>query len=121
VPSVQVELIAGRDLDMAIARRIFWLSYVAPEKADEIVPRYSTDIAAAWLVIGAEFWTDYDGQRRFYFSVEELCSGKWLAQIRYVGKSEKDSRRFIGKGDSAPEAICRAAMEAGRFSRPKYG
>jgi hypothetical protein len=123
---------AGRELDALVAERIFewqripWKhnpeqGILLPPGAEheandphvrwwgrsliERVPFYSTDIAAAFEVVekmhyeefGCEIWMpNTDGLR-----------------YRYQAKFYPDAgRAFVGEGDTAPLAICRAALRA---------
>jgi len=69
-------------------------------------PHYSTDIAAAWTVVervialGYHFATDYDAE----LSKHDY---EWTATVgNYKGVHAHEY------GDTAPEAICRAALKA---------
>ena len=94
----------------------------------ESVPHFSTDIAAAWLVVekivplaiarGQWFtisqrdwpWTTETVMRQDRFKNGE--PGKWTAGFQY---SEYDGDVFAGKpisADTAPLAICLAALKA---------
>lgn len=100
-----------RALDAAVHTHVFgWIEapsglvYVHQETgklADLRVPHYSTDIAAAWLV------------------VERMTSQGWWLEIDHGGVDWKITFYGLGddpfpteRADTAPEAICRAALEA---------
>ena len=114
----------GRELDALIAEKVMgfvwrrgwggpWKMLVSPTDAEDcppiqgdegiaadyarFVPRYSTDLAAAWLVV--EKLTP-----RFYVCVERVhrSGDAWNA---WVGRSNVAA-------SSAPLAICRAALAA---------
>jgi hypothetical protein len=76
---------AGREMDVAIGYHV--MDLVAPP---ELYPDYSTDISEAWKVV--EKLHDFDINRRHVF---------WLCSFK--GKEPM-------QGDTAPLAICRAAL-----------
>lgn len=67
----------------------------------QIVPDYSTDIAAAMEVI-EKMWH------------QNLMPRLWKAQMWNVEFWQMDGDAYLGSysGNSLPEAICRAALEA---------
>lgn len=84
---------AGREMDVQILANVFnKLSY-------RILPKYSTDIAAAWLVV-----------EKFPFCSLDFDATNWRCEL-----SDGD-KIFIASSDlrnpSAPLAICRAAVMA---------
>lgn len=93
---------AGRKMDLLIARILY------PEATQLIImPKYSTDIAAAWEVV--EFFhpnfsvdLSYDDPQ----TVEEI---KWCCEL-CANKEPYDD--FEARADTAPLAICRAALLA---------
>lgn len=109
---------AGRELDALVAEKVMgieipqWLE--VPEglttlTSREIVPPYSTDIAAAWLVVdylralpnGGVWLEELSGR----YSEGYRCGFSWTKNA-----SSTDFRQAIG--DTAPLAICLAALEA---------
>ncbi len=114
----------GRELDARIAETVFGYTpdyefadlHVPPaphvkelrDQYDEwgILPAYSTDIAAAWLVV--------EELRARGIWLEEL-SGRYETSYR-AGFSWRDPERGVryqqAMADTAPLAICRAALEA---------
>ena len=98
------EMPAGRELDALVAEKVMgWDHY--PSK-HEIVPAYSTDIAAAWEV------------------VEKMRSDDWWAQIAQDNTDIWDAKLWRGEPDrwfptmetygnapTAPLAICRATLK----------
>jgi hypothetical protein len=69
------------------------------------VPRYSTDIAAAWEVV--------DAITCVQFAVEWCCDGHgWDARFAIWNSVKEDVEVCKGWGDSAPHAICLAALKA---------
>lgn len=114
---------ASRELDALIAEKVMdwtWRTYWRPEEAralfpppcegsyamGDAYPEYSTDIAAAWLV------------------VEKLESGGYCVHVENFPPSTPAAYRWrahvetaelsigYGDADSAPLAICRAALAA---------
>lgn len=65
-----------------------------------VVPHYSTDIAAAWDVVGK---FDY----LYLFRGKSMFDGKY--ECKLVGV---DSFDFCAYGETAPHAICLAALKA---------
>lgn len=69
---------------------------------DSIIPRYSTSIADAWKVVGQMrahgyrlvLWTPLDDDTRIH------CTAQF----------ENGHQNIDGEGESAPHAICRAAL-----------
>ena len=69
------------------------------------VPHYSTDIAAAWQVVGQLL------ERGLHVVIATPPPG-WKNWDVRGWNPETNSSRFISHADSAPLAICRAALEA---------
>lgn len=101
---------AGRELDALTAEKvmglrvvrcpdhgdcIYWHAY-GPDRPDGQLPEYSTDIAEAWQVV--EKLRDLDPE--IWWDVHWECVF-----------NTNDSRVW-GTADTAPEAICRAALAA---------
>lgn len=109
---------ASRELDALIAERVMRLEDVqrgsdwtgldweyfdgAGTGATLEIPEYSTDIAAAWLVVEKLL---KDGKEVYLSADKALFSEgfRWVFQIRGVAG---------GLAPTAPEAICLAALEA---------
>lgn len=107
------EMNAGRKLDRLIAARVMGLGrarYVRREPfgsdwmlgtGNNVLPHYSTDIAAAWEVReelfrrGLVYDVTLNGRGPVYCEVERPDSTVW----------------FTSEGDTAPLAICRAALK----------
>lgn len=93
---------AGRELDSLIHEKVFGQDprqepYQRPDGAMvyPFVPEYSTDIAAAWQV------------------VEKLTEGEFHLSRCYGGGWECElGAPYISFGETAPLAICLAALEA---------
>lgn len=109
----------GRELDALIAEKVMGLKnirlandgrsdYLCYGKPDsiflegKIVPAYSTDISAAWLVV--EKMQDNDWA--FILDNMEDFIGNWQAHF------EKDKSGWSADSESAPHAICLAALKA---------
>lgn len=79
--------------------------YPPKEEADGVpfeIPYYSTDIAAAWEVVNR--------MKNYFFVCGRTDEGRWEAIFYPVNSG-------VGKlseahGDTAPSAICRAALKA---------
>lgn len=116
---------AGRELDALIAEKVmglhrrgeYWLSsddhevYVAdtvPADREDFLPDYSTDIAAAWLVVeklealqfAVSLTTDYD-----------IVSNRMLRQVRVLKPLLADVICPVYKLDQTPLSICLAALK----------
>lgn len=119
---------AGRDLDAAVAVRIMgwqrrtietntqqfvvvpqdWTDFSGAHwwghDIYEQVPHYSTDIAAAWLVV-EEMRTD--GWDMTLVQTAAMRHEPWDCRLFIA-----EYKRAIGHGNTAPLAICRAALQA---------
>ena len=93
-----IDLPAGRELDRAVALAIFGTDAPHAIMSEYDLPWFSTDIEAAWEVVGR---------------LGEICEIQWHPQ------SEPAWRAIIklygpdgwaAYGDTAPLAICRAAL-----------
>ena len=75
----------------------------------------STNIAHAWEVIESPKFTDPDGYRRTYFSIDENALG-WDVEVLHKGDEIEGERpiyrRVRAQADTAPLAICHAALLA---------
>lgn len=108
-----MEIKAGRELDAVIAEKVMGMAlddiFEHEEMGDELgwvpistvpletVPHYSTSIADAWLVVE---------------KLKDTCG----FSLDYVRGRDKPGRcwfgRAFGQGETAPLAICIAAMDA---------
>lgn len=79
---------------------------------DWLPPRYSTDIAAAWQLTERlrELW-DGDFHLDIYVSPGWDNSNVWVCSNRSAYE-RTHCEAIIGKGSTAPEAICKAALAA---------
>lgn len=110
---VSEALIAGKELDALVAERVMGIGkHLTRHGSGGICPAvlpYSTDIAVAWLV------------------VEHLVHGGWKVEVILVRRTSEDARtgeplakvtieregvRVRKYEDTAPLAICLAALEA---------
>lgn len=117
------ELVAGRELDALVATKIFgwqavdgtiipWLAPVGTNPDGEplsIVPPYSADIAAGWLVVEQ---MQASGYRPEIWATDD---GLWFAHFAYgesplVGATYDLSDDPASSAETAPLAICRAAL-----------
>ena len=103
---------AGREMDVVIHMKVFGHPRNVPVMRDpgflyrqteagwvkEFAPAYSTDIAAAWLVV----------EKCEYFNIERENKfvGTWQCDVVI------DVRGGSASADTAPLAICRAALKA---------
>lgn len=95
------ELKPGRELDALVAEKVFgvdvgdiYYDSTMQEITNFSIPHYSTDISAAWEVV----------EKFGRFDLILNGSGAWCAE--FYGSWD---RSF---GDSAPHAICLAALKA---------
>ena len=95
------EMEAGREMDAAVHREIFNKSCHSLDR-EILLPHYSTDIAAAWLVVE---------KMKVRFSLTSLKTfkdGKWLCRTGDV------MNVITLIAETAPLAICRTALIAVR-------
>ena len=82
-----------------------WSPDGADRVLDDMLPRYSTDIAAAWDVVE---WLHDAGK---LFVLWATTQGRWIAQVFIRG--DDDTGPVADKdADTAPRAICLAALQA---------
>lgn len=113
---------AGRELDALVDEKIFGFSSLdlptdRPPTATEclnrgmmlaLIPNYSTDIAAAWEVVekmrANNFLFTINMSDNFRWECEfDLNDGAFLLKSDTIG---------FGRSETAPHAICLAALEA---------
>lgn len=97
------EMKPGRELDALIAEKVMGLA-TAEEDSDENwvpvgVPGYSTDIAAAWEVVG-KLWEDQES----VFELTRPVGSGFNCRFRQGAIKEW--------GETAPHAICLAALKS---------
>lgn len=122
---------AGRALDALVATRVMgWVNVIESNPPNRTwpsrtrrhwrapgsvfarkLPHYSTDIAAAWEVVRA-LRDPTEGDERFWTLTDSGSLG-WHADLSWNAK-EGDALVPLGEGigDTAPLAICRAALTA---------
>lgn len=111
------ELTAGHELDTLIAEKITgWtqmqhdLSGIPPQDWSQyLLPRYSTDIAAAFQVVDKLL----DGTRAFALECWDQNATRWTA--RFVGKLNEETIQYeqlaYAFAETRPLAICHAALK----------
>jgi hypothetical protein len=92
------DLEAGPELDAAISREVF-----GRDEPEHLLD-YSTSIASAWDIVD-QVWS---------IQVTK-CDGTFPSHTVVI--FGRDGRQFFGEADSAPLAICRAALAAKRETR----
>lgn len=107
------EMQAGREMDLDVSARVFGHPYAGAYRQDGPVvddgrlstcPRYSTDIAAAWEVVEALAARYLEVEvHQGSASPQRWCIVRNALQSGYLAE---------GSADTAPLAICRAALSA---------
>ena len=117
---MNTDLPAGRALDALVAEKVMddpVDRQIVDQHGFEIIlcrsrlvlPRFSTDIAAAWTVI-ERLCPDHDGEFHLERNVDGHQGTGWEAHFGYhTGNS---CRNVYANADTAPLAICRAALRA---------
>lgn len=95
---MKLKIAAGRKMDALIAKRVMKLKISCkcenPCRCGNRLPNYSTDIASAWAV------------------VEKLAKPLKVVWTGRVWVCEVFEEPYSEEADTAPLAICRAALEA---------
>jgi hypothetical protein len=118
---------AGRELDALVAEKVMgwqrgrrygngngeWIidGKTSVSRTWDSTPHYSTDIAAAWLVVER---TTRERDWRWQISVVRGLAHVWLVPIWHAA-TEADLRAqpdYMVEDETAPLAICRAALVA---------
>ena len=111
---------AGRELDARIAIEVIGFNKRVVSKIDGLpyaeVPHYSTRIQDAWLVaekmVSLEpVWVG-DSHRWFTIDAPYVDCDVWYAGFRYSIDYEGEGWDIEAKADTAPLAICLAALKA---------
>lgn len=110
----------SREIDHAVAEHVMGI-YFKKDPDDEtpgilksMCEHYSTDIAAAWLV--AEKLV----QEKIYFEIHPpLDIGEQWSVTGYDGYNAERNSNADGEADTAPMAICLAALKAKGIEVPK--
>lgn len=122
------KLEAGRELDALVAKKVMeWCQeyaydldgnmepmwkepeYLVPPNSDEAkkTPRFSTDIAAAWKVIITLY------SKRWFADIDNLeVDGKLMWGCLLWTGDGRAADSVYSDADTAPLAICRAALKA---------
>ena len=110
------ETTAGREVDAEIAEKVMgrdarWRLIRAARgdyrELDGAVPRYSTEIVAAWLVVEALVARDMRVVVRTHAAIGDG------ARVELFGRHAKGAAWMVhGEGVTVPLAICLAALEA---------
>lgn len=109
---------AGQELDALVAEKVMGLkvrgnkyvemgdSEIPPIALD--IPRYSTDMAAAWQVVEKIKATSSRGY------VLDFFRGVWTVGLRACGDAGEPELydHDAGRAEEAPVAICRAALKS---------
>jgi hypothetical protein len=90
---------AGRELNYLVAKHIFNMDNT------DYIP-YSENISAAWEVV------EKIGQNKFKVEILRSSDGKYFATCKKVGSVSDKLFEVYAKADTAPEAICKAALLA---------
>lgn len=106
----------GRELDALIAEKIMgWKSIITKDEVGDVyrgippggklfdedyIPHYSTDIAMAWRVV-------WKWLRAYYYGTFELNCANFGNETNWECQFGNYPR---AKGETAPEAICKAAL-----------
>lgn len=119
-PTNEVE--AGRELDATIAERVMGWTRVDPNRsADPIysgfdhdfglidLPKFSTDIGDAWQVV------ENIARRGWKMDVQNRFWPTWGAHVHFPAPNYA---HVFETADSAPLAICKAALQAVQSSEP---
>lgn len=127
-PLAAQTLLAGREIDALVAERVIGLEVrairvISPEglrsDLEEPLPCYSTDIAAAWLVVNTM------RARGFCFNVwSREPDGALLHRGEFGAEFEQLERApfrypFKSSADTPMLAICRAAIAASQEGKPQ--
>lgn len=118
----------NRQIDALVAEKVMGWRYVydydtiytidPDTDKPEIVPKYSTDIVAAWQVVEKLPYDPRPKGERYYecegFTLMKLHDGRWFAGwyeiIPYEGSHDMSEYSVVA--DTAPMAICLAALKA---------
>lgn len=103
----------GRELDALVAEKVMGIAI--PEGADTQyletcmdLPYYSTDIAAAWEVVEKLFQSGFD----LYLETFKDDEDKPQCRVSFQAIDNQDKGSGPIYADTAPHAICLAALKA---------
>lgn len=116
------EMEAGRELDALVAQHVMGCKVLGSELTgffcgcspethrdkDGFLPRFSTDIAAAWEIVEKVKATSSRGY------VLDFLRGEWTVGLRACGDAGEPELydHCAGCAEEAPLAICKAALKA---------
>jgi hypothetical protein len=111
----EITMEAGRELDALVATAVFGLTMEPGDDPffmdeygwPESVPRYSTDIASAWLVVEEMNAADWQ------FLLRQNWCHRWFATF-LKPEHPGDSKGWDASADTPQLAICLAALGATR-------
>lgn len=130
-----VEELSGRELDAAVHIEVMgWdagdvdvegmygttFNHDVDGRSFQVVPPYSTDIAAAWEVVerlasDGLYISLCDNRHGCYRLNGDSVSGFWVEIVRHDAADDYPTEHVRGlQAPTAPEAICRAALKAVR-------
>lgn len=106
-------MIAGRELDALVAEKVmgrrpgpeFHWNFGTHVETTGGLPQYSTSIADAWLVVEKMFELGWCFDLNLYSRYTAVFRKSYLP-------SRANTDSFEGKEDTAPHAICLAALKA---------
>lgn len=100
---------AGRELDALVAEQVMGLRYV--QGPHPTIPRYSTDIAAAWHVVDKMGWSYcyFELGHQPFDAFSDGEGGDYPVSSYWYCSAEQEYR---AEGASPPHAICLAALKA---------
>ncbi len=99
----------GRELDALVAKMVMGLGKYDSWEEFELKP-YSTDISAAWEII--EQFPIFELEKESIFASSHYLPPTWLEDGIWCVLTDDRWNRFVGYGETAPEAICKAALLA---------
>lgn len=102
-----LNVVASRDLDALISVKVFGK---LPSFALDNFPHYSTDISAAWEVV-EKLRDPSDDEPDFWVITDEGKKNGWTVSS-YWAHHDGNIDNFHIRADTAPLAICRAALLA---------
>ncbi len=111
-------LLPGRDLDRLIAEKVVLGHRIDGSDVRELVPHYSTEIAAAWQLVEKVglFDCGRDGRGRVLHRTGKV----WCIQMYDESKCEDSNRGWgaVVQAETAPLAVCRAVLLAVLEGKP---
>lgn len=115
----------GRELDALIAEKVMgipisefnflWDKWASGASMLSNSYHYSTDIAAAWEVVEKLRKLEHWNGGKLVVNIRQqdtLCEGQWVVEVSPTFRPTH-TLQPMGFSDSAPHAICLAALKAG--------